>query len=984
MVTTLKALKRNSYGGEFIQEALVSVYEMFKPVHCYIAYFDKVHHKAISLAYYVDGNLSNTVFSYSTVNAPCLKLISAGKPLYIPNNISEIYPFNQIITSYIFYSYLGLPIFSRQGEVIGVIGCLFDTPFLFSEALHQEWCDVIGDILGSDVEYLALLSSQKKLLQEMEQCQQEAKLGNWQLDLVTNNYYWSKEIYRIFQCEINDFIPKEKTINDFIHADDQVRVNELKDKMLNSSNVSYSIIYRIVLENKKTKYLREHCNILRNINGAATVIKGTLQDITDFYHVNDKLNQASDKLTMTYDAVVEGIWEYDLKTENLITSPKFWDILCINKNHAKSISDYLAMIHKDDRLTVIESFLKLRNGDAISIDVEFRLQPKDKQTECRWFNCKGNIIESNNNKCSDTIVGVLIDITETVLAAQQLTLAKTVFDNTSECIVITDQDNNIISVNKAFEMVTGYSKNYVIGKNPSILASGYHDLAFYKKMWHSLDTMGTWQGQLHNRRSDGSVYPEEMTINKIEDDHKVVNYVGVFHDISSRKQTEKKLRLLADNDMLTGLMNRRRFVEKVEQQINTMTHPEKGATTTGVCSLLFIDIDDFKIFNDLYGHDFGDDILKSVADILRATVCEHSLICRYGGDEYAVLIKEKDINYAKYIARQLIDIISKPIICNDIEINLTISIGISSYPQSGTTHQALLKNADYAMYEQKWLGRNGLCVYDQQLQDEYIRKLKLRDKLKYAIDANKINVYYQPIVDSRTGKVCKFEALARWYDDVDGFISPGIFIPIAERYGLIGQLGQQVFEQACADLDRIHRCGFDDITFSINHSVKEFSQHNQQYIFDTINRYHLPYSAIMIEITESTALDDGKNIIDTLTAFRSRGIAISLDDFGTGYSSLAAIIDIKPDIIKIDRSFIIDIEHCKESKMLVSLVLDLSYKLDVEVVAEGVETQAQLDILSSMACHYIQGYYYSPAVAIDEAIAILKVRNHNVIDINIQ
>ena len=242
---------------------------------------------------------------------------------------------------------------------------------------------------------------------------------------------------------------------------------------------------------------------------------------------------------------------------------------------------------------------------------------------------------------------------------------------------------------------------------------------------------------------------------------------------------------------------------------------------------------------------------------------------------------------------------------------------------------------------------------------------------------------FRSIIDNETGKVSKFEALARWYDDQDGFISPAVFIPIAERYGLIGMLGQHVFEQACADLDRIHRSGFSDIIFSINHSVKEFSQYNQEYIFETINNYHLPYSAIMIEITESTALDDDKNIIDTLAAFRSRGIAISLDDFGTGYSSLAAIIDIKPDIIKIDRSFIIDIEHSKESQMLVSLVIDLSHKLNMEVVAEGVETQAQLDILSAMSCHYIQGFYYSPAVAIDDAIAILKARNHD-IDLDVQ
>lgn len=978
MVTRLKVLKQNSYGAKFIQDAIHNVYEMFKPIHCYIAYFDKHYKKATSLAYYVNGSSSNTIFTYLIENSFCKDMLASGKPYLVSDKINNIYPFNQITASNSLQHYLGLPIFSRRGDIVGVIGCLFESSCLFSNEQHGEWCKFLGDILGSDVQYLALLSEQTKLLREMEECQQEAQLGNLQVDLATGSYYWSKEIYRIFQCDIATFIPNNITVNKFIHPDDRSRVTELRCEMISNANISYSVIYRIVLADGQIKYLREHCHILRDINGVATLIKGILQDVTEFYYLSNKLNQASDKLSVTYNAVIEGIWEYNLESKLLITSPKFWDILSVSKDSIKNIHDWLVMIHKDDRLAVVECFSKLRNGDTTSLDVDFRLQSKNNDKVCRWFNCKGNIIESSNSNYCNRVVGVLIDITDTVVATQQLILAKTVFDNTSECIIITDQDNNIISVNKAFEKVTGYRNADIIGENPRILASGYHNLEFYQQMWHSLETTGIWQGQLHNRRSDGVIYPEEMTINKIEDDHKVVNYVGVFHDISSRKQTEKKLRSLADNDMLTGLMNRRRFIEKVEKHIAQISNMSSDNLSTSVCSLLFIDLDDFKIFNDLYGHDFGDKVLKEVADILRTTVCEHSVICRYGGDEYAVLIKNKDVNYAKIIANKLVNIISKPIKCNDIDINLTISIGISSYPESGTTHQALLKNADYAMYEQKWLGRNGVCIYDQQLQYEYIRKLILRDKLKHAIKDKKITVYYQPIIDNKTGEVCKFEALARWYDDHEGFIPPNVFIPIAERYGLIGMLGQQVFEKACADLDRIHRCGFSDIIFSINHSVKEFSQHNQEYIFETINNYNLPYSAIMIEITESTALDDGKNILEILAAFRDRGIAISLDDFGTGYSSLAAIIDIKPDIIKIDRSFIVDIEHSKESQMLVSLVIDLSCKLNVEVVAEGVETQAQLDILSSMSCHYIQGYYYSPAVAIDDAIEILKARNHKI------
>ena len=435
----------------------------------------------------------------------------------------------------------------------------------------------------------------------MEECQREAQLGNFHVDIVTGSVYWSKEIYRIFQCEAENFTPNKTTTNQYIHPDDRTRVIELRRDMLDSNNMSYNVIYRIVLAEGKNKYLREHCHILRDINGIATLIKGIVQDIAEFYYLSNKLDQASDKLSVTYNAVTEGIWEYNLETQILLTSPKFWDILGINETN---VYDWIIMIHKDDRSAVIECFSKLRNGDATSIDVEFRLQSGSNDKICRWFNCKGNIIESSSSHHYNRVVGILIDITDTVIAEQQLTLAKTVFDNTSECIVITDKDNNIISVNKAFEKVTGYCHADIVGENPRILASGCHNTAFYEQMWHSLETTGSWQGQLKNRRSDGVIYPEEMTINKIEDDHNVINYVGVFHDISSRKQTEKKLKLLASNDTLTGLMNRRRFIEKVEKYIAQINDVSTDDSATSVCSLLFIDLDDFKIFNDLYGHDY--------------------------------------------------------------------------------------------------------------------------------------------------------------------------------------------------------------------------------------------------------------------------------------------------------------------------------------------------------------------------------------------
>ncbi len=363
--------------------------------------------------------------------------------------------------------------------------------------------------------------------------------------------------------------------------------------------------------------------------------------------------------------------------------------------------------------------------------------------------------------------------------------------------MITDSNNHIVTVNQSFEAVTGYSSEEVIGKDPRILASGFHDKAFYEEMWDCVEHTGQWKGQLYNRRKNGNVYPEEMTINKVEDDnHEVVNYVGVFHDISVRQQTEKELLFYANNDALTTLMNRRCFTERVEQEINSVCEQVKEGGCNQEFSVLFIDLDDFKSINDLYGHDVGDKLLKHIAEILLDFCSKETLVCRYGGDEFAILLKGKSSAFAKQYARKLMRALSVPILIDALQFNVTISIGISTYPESGVTHQALLKNADYAMYEQKRNGRNGISIYDAQLQSEYIRKLRLKDRLIKAIAEKKIQVYYQPIVDIETGQICKFEALTRWFDEEEGYISPVIFIEMAETYGLIGQLGRVVFEQA--------------------------------------------------------------------------------------------------------------------------------------------------------------------------------------------
>ncbi|MDX1301604.1 putative bifunctional diguanylate cyclase/phosphodiesterase [Photobacterium sp.] len=585
----------------------------------------------------------------------------------------------------------------------------------------------------------------------------------------------------------------------------------------------------------------------------------------------------------------------------------------------------------------------------------------------RWLTIKGREGENDGDGNPTRIAGIQRDATISVETERQLNQAKVVFDNTSECILITDNNNRIISVNHAFECTTGYKQHELLGLSPSVLSSGLHDKDYYQSLWLSLHTKGRWKGEIWNRRKSGEIYPEEISINVIKGvDDSVVNYVAVFRDISHWKKAEEQLIFFAYYDALTGLVNRRSFTQRVE------TQSKKVKMDDQVFAILFIDMDDFKSINDLYGHDFGDRVLVQIADRLKLIFPDHDNICRYGGDEFSVLLPNVNAEQASELAREVNRSIAEPINIDDIEVNATVSIGISAYPESGLTHNALLKNADYAMYNMKGEGRNGACLYDSQLQTQDILKLQLRDRLKKAIAEQRIYVCYQPIIHTQTGQIVKFEALARWHDDIQGDISPAVFIPIAEKYGLINQLGMLVLHQACQDLKKIHALGYGSICFSINRSVKEFINRGQdECICDVIEQYELPNSSIVIEITETTASKESCYIHDVLARFKKRGIKVALDDFGTGYSSLGAIVDLRPDLIKIDRSFITEIESNTGSLTLVSLILELSHKLGIKVVAEGVETKAQFDLLEGMNCHYIQGFYVSSAKQIDACIDML-------------
>ncbi len=547
-------------------------------------------------------------------------------------------------------------------------------------------------------------------------------------------------------------------------------------------------------------------------------------------------------------------------------------------------------------------------------------------------------------------------------------LKNAVFENTAEAIMITDKNNRIITVNSALELITGYKKQELIGKNPNYFSSGRHDKSFYQQMWDDLLVHDHWKGELYNQRKNGEVFPEELSLSVVRNEQgKVSNFIGIFRDISRFKATEKQLSFYANNESLTGLANRRRFIHAVEQQIAVSKRHDS------LFCVLFLDIDRFKEVNDVHGHHIGDQLLRAVADRLAKIMRIEDMVCRYGGDEFTILLTNTSTTQSRLVAEKCRNELSKTFKLEQLSLDITCSIGIAEYT-SGATATTLLRNANHAMHSIKKQEQGGITFHNDALQVKYLAKLKLRDRLKLAIEYQQFEVYYQPIVDLPHHSIDKFEALVRWPDGNGGFISPATFIPIAEEFNLIHRVGQFVLDRACHDLKQLHLLGYTNVSFSINRSISEFSQKADQgnIISQAIAAAGLPYESIVIEITESVAMSSSNHTEQALADLRACGVKVALDDFCTGYSSLSNLIEYKTDFLKIDKSFVDSMLTDNNHQILVSTLIDLAKKLDMRVIAEGVENKQQLEMLRGFGCHYIQGFYFSPALPYKRCVALLR------------
>lgn len=536
-------------------------------------------------------------------------------------------------------------------------------------------------------------------------------------------------------------------------------------------------------------------------------------------------------------------------------------------------------------------------------------------------------------------------------------LVEKVFNSTTEGIMITDKHLKITLVNAAFEMVTGYSMEEVRDKTPSILKSGKQDPCFYVSMWEELDKKGTWQGEIWNRRKNSEIYPEHLTITRIQNElGETTHYFGVFTDISLKKNAEKEIKILSQTDYLTGLPNRFSFNELFTKMIEKFT-PDN------LYALLFIDLDRFKQVNASLGNDIGDQILVEFTKRVRQVIPKESIFARYGGDEFLLALPHIKTHIdAAQNAIEIIKLLSRPFLINNLEIYLTASIGISFFPQDGQEIDQLIHKSDKAMYFAKHNGRNQYAFYFEELKRDSKSQLLLEAELRKAIQAKDFVIHYQPKVCLETKTIIGVEALVRWENE-RGTVSPGEFIPLAEETGLIIPLSELIIEKVCLDILRWRTLDVSNISVSINIASVHFQQDNFiERINSLVMQYNCSPQQLELELTERTIMKDSNQIISKLAKLKSNGFKLSIDDFGTGYSSLSYLNQFPINYLKIDRSFIQHITTLKDKQAIVESIILMSHRLNIKVVAEGVETKEQVDILKGMNCDIIQGYYYSKPV----------------------
>ena len=813
--------------------------------------------------------------------------------------------------------------------------------------------------------------ARKQVEDRLQEAQKYAHIGHWDLLRDSTIATWSKQMYIIFG------LPPEvesgpETLCDILHASDCSRFMESLQHSF-ATGEEHHIEYRIRRRNdNEERWIECRGKPVIGNDGQVEKISGFIQDITERKQVESQLRESEQSLQLSQESGGIGTWEYDFITNESICSRNVFQQLKFPWSTGKSSwDDVFAAIYPEDHAHVNE-VINHHISEGSDLDVEYRIT--DTEGDARWMRTIGKVeFDADGNPIK--MRGTIQDITAQKSASEKFQLLARVFNDTQEGITITNAQKEIVDVNPAFSDITGFSREEVIGQNPRILSSGKQSPEFYAEMWQKINEFGHWQGEVWNRRKDGELYAELMTISTLLDDNgKVINYVGVFTDITHSKQQQEKLNRMAHYDVLTGLPNRALFVDRFHQAI---AHSKRNESLLVVC---FLDLDNFKPINDNYGHDVGDELLIEVAKRIKDCIREEDTVSRQGGDEFALLLNDiESPDQCELTIERILHALAQPYLIDDTPHNITASIGVTLYPDDNEDIDTLVRHADNAMYQAKQSGKHRYHFFDSQHDKQLVQKHHKLDEIQQALINNEFTLYYQPKVNMVTGDVFGAEALIRWIHPEHGLIPPLDFLPLIDATDLELQIGDWVINQALQQMECWLAQGI-----KLEVSVNIASHHLQSAPFCTnLETALAKYPAVdsqylQLEILESSVLSDLQMVSRIIeTCQEALGVSVALDDFGTGYSSLTHLRSLTANIIKIDQSFVRDMLDDPNDYTIIDGVVGLADSFNREVIAEGVETTEHGLILLIMGCKAAQGYGIAKPMPADDLPEWLSVYTPN-------
>nr|WP_228497456.1 EAL domain-containing protein [Shewanella intestini] len=673
------------------------------------------------------------------------------------------------------------------------------------------------------------------------------------------------------------------------------------------------------------------------------------------------IRASEERLKLALWASGDGMWDWNIKQDKVYRTNLSLPVMINNESQL-----LIKNIHHEDKAQVQTLLNQHLEGRSEFFEAEYRIESET--GKWIWLLDRGQVVERDSKGVPIRMAGTQRDITSRKATEKELKLSSQVLFSMNEAVVVGELDYSIRSVNPAFSRITGFNPQKMIGKPFLYLAMGKRSREFYQAVERQLLHHKHWAGELKIRTRDRKGILAWLEINQVIDNKgETSHFVAVFTDITSRKKVEEDLRVLANFDPLTGLPNRTLFHDRLNQAVT------KAHRANTIVALLFLDLDRFKHINDSMGHHIGDLLLKAVASRLQNAIREGDTVARLGGDEFTIVLEGvAKTKAATVIAEKVLHSFQTPFLLDDKVLTISPSIGISLYPNDATDTTNLTKYADTAMYHAKSLGRNNFQFYTEKLNHYATRHVQLETGLKQAMQAEQLYLVYQPKYDVKTQTIVGVEALIRWESPELGIISPTEFIPLAEETGMINQIGHWAINQACSQLAQWHQQGFNQISVAVNLSARQLKADIISTVEVALAVSGLPANAVELELTESMIMGNPQDSVNILSQIKELGLSIAIDDFGTGYSSLSYLRRFPIDTLKIDREFVRDITEDPDDAAITSAIITLAHSLDLNVIAEGVETPEQLSFLKEDGCDQVQGFLLSKPLSAEECLTLLN------------